>query len=125
MAYFDSLGLTRWVARACAILVVAAPLSAFGQTPQPQENPAEPATEPPFEGWRTESDAGATAEQKILLDTQPPIVLSPEQILLLGNINAYLNSLTNLQGRFVQTDHRNEETRGRFYVSRPGRVRFD
>jgi outer membrane lipoprotein-sorting protein len=129
MAYFDSLGLTRWVARACAILVVAAPLSAFGQTPQPQENLAEPAdepaTEPPVAGWTTESEAGATAEQKALLDTQPPIVLSPEQILLLSNINAYLNSLTNLQGRFIQTDHRNEETRGRFYVSRPGRLRFD
>ncbi len=125
MAYLDSLGLTHWVARACAIFVIAAPLSAFGQTPQPQEHPAEPATEPPVAGWTTESKTGATAGQNRLLDTQTPIVLSSEQITLLGNINAYLNSLTNLQGRFVQTDHRNEETRGRFYVRRPGRLRFD
>ncbi len=125
MAYLDSLGLTRWVARACAILAIAAPLSAFGQTPQPQEYPGEPATEPPVAGWTTESKTGATAGQNRLLDTQTPIVLSSEQIILLGDINTYLNSLTNLQGRFVQTDHRNEETRGRFYVRRPGRLRFD
>lgn len=125
MAYLDSLGLTRWVARACAILAIAAPLSAFGQTPQPQEYPGEPATEPPVAGWTTESDTGEAAGQNTQLDTQSPIVLSSEQISLLGDINAYLNSLTNLQGRFVQTDHRNEQTHGRFYVRRPGRLRFD
>lgn len=122
MAYLDSLALTHWVARACAIFVIAAPLSVFGQAPQPQEQPGEPATQPPVAGWTTESK---TDDQNKLLDTQPPIVLSSEQIILLGDINTYLNSLTNLQGRFVQTDHRNEETRGRFYVRRPGRLRFD
>ena len=125
MAYLDSLGLTRWVARACTFLVIAAPLSAFGQAPQPQDQPGEPATEQPVAGWTTESKTDATAGQNRLLDTQSPIVLSSEQIILLGDINTYLNSLTNLQGRFVQTDHRNEETRGRFYVRRPGRLRFD
>lgn len=124
MAYPDRLYLTRWVARACAILAIAAPLSAFAQASEPQEKPAGSEAAQTGAGWTTQSAPGAAGEKKEL-DAMPPIVLTPEQLGLLGNINAYLNGLTNLEGRFVQTDHRNEETRGRFYVRRPGKLRFD
>lgn len=135
-------GLMRWAARVLPIAAIAVPLAASGQTAEPnQENvaapaapaaaPAAPATAPaapaaaPGAGWTTESAPGTATETQQPLDAQPPIVLTPDQIRLLGKINTYLNSLIHLQGRFVQTDHRNEEKRGRFYVRRPGRLRFD
>ena len=124
-AYLDSFGLTRWIARACAMLAIAVPLSAFAQSSEPPQKPAEPAAAPSGAGWTTQSDQNDVENQNTPLDARSPIVLTSEQIILLGSINAYLNGLRSLEGRFVQTDHRNEETRGRFYVSRPGRLRFD
>jgi outer membrane lipoprotein-sorting protein len=40
-------------------------------------------------------------------------------------VNAYFNQLTNLQGTFVQTGADNKRERGKFYISRPGRFRFE
>ena len=40
-------------------------------------------------------------------------------------INAYFNNITNLQGSFEQVDSTNKTTTGRFYVQRPGKIRFD
>ncbi len=121
MTHQDSLGLKHWVGRACAILALSISVSAHAQSPEGDVKPAESAA-----GWTTDSKMGASGTQpKISLDNQPPIVLTPEQLKLLGNINGYLNELINLRGRFVQTDHRNEEKRGRFYIHRPGKLRFD
>lgn len=85
-------------------------------------------------GWTTDAKPAGKAEpQEQEKEEQaedasaakPPISLSSEQISLLARINEYLNTLVNVEGRFIQTDHRNEETKGRFYVRRPGRLRFD
>lgn len=124
MTFADSLGLTRWVACAGAILAIAAPLSAFAQTSQPQGEVAAPAAAQTGTSWTTQSAPGIADENKSY-DALPPIVLTPEQLGLLGSIDAYLNELTILEGRFVQTDPRNEETHGRFYLHRPGKLRFD
>ena len=40
-------------------------------------------------------------------------------------INAYFNGITNLQGSFEQVDSYNKRSTGRFYVQRPGKIRFD
>jgi len=79
-------------------------------------------------GWKTDTQPSTATKPESgekSLEAKPPVVLTPEQVALLSRINAYLNSLVHVQGRFVQTDHRNEETKGRFYVHRPGRLRFD
>lgn len=108
---------------AAACILYPAGLETRAQTPETQA-PAGSAGS----AWKTDtkpgenSTSGETAEAE---DAKPPFVLSPEQIQILTSINAYLNSLVHIQGRFVQTDHRNEETKGRFYVHRPGRLRFD
>ena len=104
------------------------------QSPQPQAAEQQPAPEPvnPATGWATETTPGtglrqpdAGIQQAVPGEAQPPLVLSSEQISLIRRINGYLNNLSSLEGRFVQTDHRNERKRGRFYVQRPGRLRFD
>ncbi|QIE56275.1 outer membrane lipoprotein carrier protein LolA [Pikeienuella piscinae] len=43
----------------------------------------------------------------------------------LARISAYLNSITTLAGHFVQIDPDGILSEGKFYMSRPGRIRFE
>ncbi len=54
-----------------------------------------------------------------------PMVLSPAEKVLVGNIEDYLNGITTLEARFVQITARGNATRGKFYLKRPGRMRFE
>lgn len=51
--------------------------------------------------------------------------LSEDQKQLVIRINNYLNSLTDLKGRFLQVNPDDEKQKGKFYLKRPGRIRFD
>ena len=51
--------------------------------------------------------------------------LTAEQIDAINSVNAYFNQIRNLQGRFVQTNPDKRVQRGKFYLMRPGRFRFD
>jgi outer membrane lipoprotein-sorting protein len=51
--------------------------------------------------------------------------LSRKQIELVRKVNAYFNKITNLKGTFLQTGADNKRQRGKFYISRPGRFRFE
>jgi outer membrane lipoprotein-sorting protein len=53
------------------------------------------------------------------------VALSKEQTELVRKVTAYFNQLTNLKGTFVQTGADSKRQRGRFYISRPGRFRFE
>jgi outer membrane lipoprotein-sorting protein len=50
---------------------------------------------------------------------------APEQVAIIGKINAYFNNLKNLEGEFLQTDADDKRKKGKFYIERPGKVRFD
>lgn len=115
----------KWAARIGAVLALTAPISALGQEPRsPAPNSAEPAAASSAVGWATQSEPGTLTAPRPG-DDAAPMILTPDQIEQLRKIDSYLDSLVNLQGRFIQTDYRNEEMRGRFYVKRPGRIRFD
>lgn len=51
--------------------------------------------------------------------------LSPEQAAAVETVSGYFKELANLKGVFLQTDPDRKQVRGRFYVKRPGRFRFD
>jgi outer membrane lipoprotein-sorting protein len=51
--------------------------------------------------------------------------LSKKQTELVRKANAYFNQLTNLKGTFLQTSADNKRQLGKFYISRPGRFRFE
>jgi signal transduction histidine kinase len=51
--------------------------------------------------------------------------LDKKQIELLQKVNTYFNQMPDLKGTFVQTSPDNKRTRGKFYVQRPGKFRFD
>lgn len=51
--------------------------------------------------------------------------LSSRQIALVEKVSAYFNQMTALKGAFIQTSAGGARQRGKFYVQRPGRFRFD
>ena len=65
--------------------------------------------------------AAAAAAPAALAET----ALSPEDQALVDKATAYLQSLDEAKGRFVQTDPRGRTSEGTFYLKRPGKARFD
>jgi len=51
--------------------------------------------------------------------------LAASQVTLVKKVSDYFRSLSTLHGEFVQTSADNKRMRGKFYVKRPGRFRFD
>ena len=124
MVFPDSLYFLTWAARTGAVLAIMSSLPVLAQQSQVPQ-----ATEPTINStgsmWSTQSVPGSKTQEQQPDEAPQSLVLTPYQIELLQKIDLYLNGLVNIQGKFTQTDHRNEETRGHFYVKRPGRLRFD
>jgi outer membrane lipoprotein-sorting protein len=70
-------------------------------------------------------DEGASWEAAVDTSGAPTPLIGSEQEQAVSRINAYFNGITNMQGRFDQTDPNNKESKGRFYVQRPGKLLFD
>jgi outer membrane lipoprotein-sorting protein len=51
--------------------------------------------------------------------------LTPEQRGIIERVNNYLSAMQNLSGQFVQVGPDGRRTQGNFYISKPGRVRFE
>lgn len=74
------------------------------------------AAKPQVKGWSSEV-APANGDQGITLDAH--------QTKIVDDVSAYFESLQNLKGSFIQTDAGNKQMKGKFFVKRPGRFRFD
>lgn len=72
-----------------------------------------------------ELDEGAGWEAAVQAAQVATPLIGDDQSRAVQRINAYFNSMTNLQGSFEQVDSNNKRTTGRFYVQRPGKIRFD
>jgi len=51
--------------------------------------------------------------------------LDKKQLEIVQRVNAYFNQMPDLKGNFVQTSADNKRARGKFYIKRPGKFRFD
>ncbi len=51
--------------------------------------------------------------------------LSPDQRDIVIKINNYFNKVTDLRGRFIQINPDDSKQKGKFFMKRPGRIRFD
>ncbi|MBM3622770.1 MAG: outer membrane lipoprotein carrier protein LolA [Alphaproteobacteria bacterium] len=51
--------------------------------------------------------------------------LSPQQQALVARVEQYLNSITTMKARFLQTTAAGSVSSGTYYVRRPGRLRFE
>ncbi|HEX5931416.1 MAG TPA: outer membrane lipoprotein carrier protein LolA [Methyloceanibacter sp.] len=83
-------------------------------TPAPSEEMA-PAAVDEGAGWEAAVEAAQSSTP----------LIGEEQTRAVERINAYFNGITNLQGSFEQVDSTNKTSSGRFYVQRPGKIRFD
>jgi outer membrane lipoprotein-sorting protein len=66
--------------------------------------------------------AGTPGETK---GDRPPGELTNAQVALVQKVSAYFNEMSGLKGDFIQTNAAGTRLRGKFYVKRPGRFRFD
>ncbi len=58
------------------------------------------------------------------ITTPDQLVLTQEERAEIKRVNAYLNKITHLEGDFVQIGPDGQISEGRFYLRRPGRMRF-
>jgi outer membrane lipoprotein-sorting protein len=79
-------------------------------------NPIAAKTKPAVQGWTGEV-APANAGGSLVLDAQ--------QTKIVQKVSDYFESLQGLKGAFVQIDSNNNRMKGKFFVKRPGRFRFD
>ena len=89
------------------------------------ETSATGATPPSDEITPTAVDEGAGWEAAVEAAQAATPLIGVEQTKAVQRINSYFNNITNLQGSFEQVDSTDKRTTGRFYVQRPGKIRFD
>jgi outer membrane lipoprotein-sorting protein len=99
--------------------------------PQDQLRPSVPEDEstsaitPDDELPESAADEGAGWDAAVQAAAGPTPLIGDDQNKAVEKINAYFNGITNLQGSFEQVDPSNKRSTGRFYVQRPGKIRFD
>ncbi|HKA99589.1 MAG TPA: outer membrane lipoprotein carrier protein LolA, partial [Methyloceanibacter sp.] len=94
-------------------------------TPTGEQTGATGASPPSQEMVPPTVDEGAGWEAAVEEAQASTPLIGEEQTQALERINAYFNNITNLQGSFEQVDATNKQSSGRFYVQRPGKIRFD
>jgi outer membrane lipoprotein-sorting protein len=104
--------------------IVSAPIVAAGQgVPLPPKKPAKPAAQPAAAPAPLPTDSAGR-----LMPVRPPAESVPydgSQYSVVQKINNYLTSLQTLIGDFVQIGPDGTRTVGKFYIQKPGRVRFE
>src|SRR5947207_1581427 len=122
--------MTAGLARAALIGVIAGCLGAPGLVlGQPAPPPAKPKSPP----------AAAAAPKPPAAATVPPVAtnpfaallgrpsdkLDPMQRAIIDKVNAYLTNTQMLSGKFVQVAPDGRRSQGQFFMSKPGKVRFE
>jgi outer membrane lipoprotein-sorting protein len=109
------------VAAVVGVLFLATPMIAPAQTvPIPQPAPKRPAAaKPPVsilpEGSRTPQPTRAAE----------PITTEAGQHALVDRVSLYLSTVQTLVGNFVQVGPDGRKTEGKFFIQKPGKVRFE
>lgn len=97
-----------------AVVAIVAAAAGFGSSAQePKQQPSNPVGGP---AWNTKT----SQEPQIT-----GLTLDPKQLETVKRISAYFNDLNTLRGTFVQTTSDNKRMRGKFFVMKPGRLRFE
>ncbi len=68
-------------------------------------------------GWNAEVTKGEKGDH--------PVDMSDETQAFVQSISDYFNGIKFMEGRFLQTNPDNQQAYGKFYVKRPGKLRFD
>jgi hypothetical protein len=108
----------------CGIVVATVAMLLTGAAPA-QQQPTQPAQKTPaptsplgVNTWQTDTKLKATPAPATTT------TLDERQKALVRKVEAYLNEIGDLSGRFLQTAPDKKLTKGRFYIKRPGKCRF-
>ncbi len=104
------------ISAALATLVM---ISATPAYPQDQIEPAD------TNALGAASDCSAEVDDGDAPAESAELELDEASIKWIQRIDGYFNGIIHLQGNFVQIDSQNQTIKGRFYVHRPGRLRFE
>ncbi|GJM00852.1 MAG: outer-membrane lipoprotein carrier protein [Methyloligella sp.] len=74
---------------------------------------------------KAKAEADSSGWSASIADGLTPATMTEQQKTVVIQINEYLNRLTNLNGRFLQVNPDDGKQKGKFYIKRPGRIRFD
>jgi outer membrane lipoprotein-sorting protein len=110
------------VAALVGVFLLAAPMIAPAQTvpvPQPAPKRTAPAAKPPVSIVPDTSRAPAPTQ------AAEPITTEAGQHALVDRVSLYLSTITTLVGNFVQVGPDGRKTEGKFYIQKPGKVRFE
>lgn len=119
------------VAMACLSLSTVSVGAAAEDASKPLNVPAPTPATPPKPGDAKPGDAGAAGSSSAWNAEVAPakpgegLTLNAHQTDLVHKVSGYFSALETLQGSFVQTSADNKKMKGKFYVKRPGRFRFD
>ncbi|MCX7306828.1 MAG: outer-membrane lipoprotein carrier protein LolA, partial [Afipia sp.] len=117
-----------------AVAFIAAP--SFAQVPVPKAAPKSrdatdaPRAKPPVIAPNSQSEA---PPNPIIPDLRslfgagpaPAVTFDANQKILASKVSAYISSLQNLTGNFVQVGPDGSRTTGDFYIQKPGKLRFE
>jgi outer membrane lipoprotein-sorting protein len=108
------------------VLLVAAPMLAAGQgVPLPQPAPKRSTSQPAKQPASPPAFPTDAAGRPIPVRPPEAVPYDGTQRPLVDKISAYLSSLQSLTGDFVQIGPDGTRTVGKFYIQKPGRVRFE
>jgi outer membrane lipoprotein-sorting protein len=117
-------GMTRRALGAISLFgLMLAPLAAFAEN-APEKTVEAPAPVPATAPGAAAAGSAWNAEVAPAKSGEG-LTLNEQQTALVEKVSNYFKNLDTLQGRFVQTGSDNKRMRGKFYVQRPGRFRFD
>jgi outer membrane lipoprotein-sorting protein len=94
----------------------AKPLNVPAPMPASPPKPGDPPSPGSSSAWNAEVAPAKPGEG---------LTLNPHQTELVHKVSGYFSEINTLQGNFVQTGADNKRMKGKFYVKRPGRFRFD
>jgi len=104
------------------LALLGAAASSYAQEAKKTQAPAAAATG----SAATTGSVGSAWSNSVSKDgSGPEQILDDKQVESVKKVSGYFNELANLRGTFLQTDPDKKRVRGKFYVKRPGRFRFD
>ncbi len=101
------------------------PLPSQGETPNAGDQQPDPQVAAPGQPNAVGAGAGWDAQFGLAPPQTSQFTGAPQQVDILKKVNGYFNNAKNLEGEFLQTDADDKRKKGRFYIERPGKVRFD
>lgn len=112
----------RWIAAIASLSVIGMPAIAMSED---LVVPAPVPAQPPQQSPEPSGTGSAWNAEVAPARSHEGINLNQRQLDLVEQVSRYFRDLQTLKGRFVQTSADNKRMRGKFYVKRPGRFRFD